>query len=338
MNAPGSKPVVAIIFSADIRRQVLDEKGMAELRGACEVLLPKGEGRVTEAEAAGLLKSADGCMTCWQSPALTESLLAGAPRLKISAHAAGSVKAYVTDAVWKRGITVTSVSYAIAVDVAHATLGLMVIGRKNIMEMAANAAAGHWGPRPGQRKPDDLRGSVVGIIGAGHVGRKVMDLLRHFEVEVLLADPFVDSAGAKGLGARKVELDELFRTSDIVSLHAPDIPETKNMVDAERLASMKTGAIFINTARGRSVDETALVAELRRGRIWAFLDVTEPEPPEAGSPLYGCPNLTLMPHIAGSIGRARAELGRAAVRELVRHFAGQPPLYPVTAEDLFRMA
>ena len=338
-----TRPVVAILIGEGVRRQVLDRPALDELGAKCEVLLPDDSRKLPE-DAVRLVARADGCMTGWGSPALTESLLASAPRLKIMAHAAGSVKPFVTDALWKRGITVTSVAAAIAVDVAHAAVALMVIGCKNIMEVAALTGAGRWTPADrakalsGHRNPDDLRRSTVGIVGAGHVGRQVLDLIRRYEVTALLADPFVDEAGARALGARKVELDELFEASDVVSLHAPDVPATRHIVNAARLASMKTGAILINTARGGLVDEAALVAELKRRRIWAFLDVTDPEPPPAGSPLYGCPNLTLTPHIAGASGRARVELGRMAVRELLRCFAGEPPLHPVTAADLGRLA
>jgi phosphoglycerate dehydrogenase-like enzyme len=170
------------------------------------------------------------------------------------------------------------------------------------------------------------------------VGRRVLQLLAHFDVQVLLYDPYVTAEEARSLGAEKVELDELFARSDIVSVHAPALPETRHLVNAARLALMKDGAVLINTARGALVDEAALVEELRRRRLWACLDVTDPEPPPPGSPLLSCPNLTLTPHLAGSIGRARARLGALAAEELRRFFAGEPPLYQVTQEMLSRMA
>jgi phosphoglycerate dehydrogenase-like enzyme len=103
-------------------------------------------------------------------------------------------------------------------------------------------------------------------------------------------------------------------------------------VNAKRLALMKDGAILINTSRGTLVDEPALIAELQRKRIWAFLDVTDPEPPAADSPLYTCPNLTLTPHIAGSQKRGRTYLGRAAFNEVQRFFAGEHLKGRVTKE------
>jgi phosphoglycerate dehydrogenase-like enzyme len=277
-------------------------------------------------------------MTGWGSPGLDAKLLAAAPRLKIMAHSAGTVKPFVCDETWKRGIVVTSAAAVIAVDVAHFAVALMEIGRKNVMEISPQTTAGGWGHEKKHRPSDDLRGSTVGIVAASHVGRAVISLLRHFEVRILLADPFVTAEKARELGAEKVELDDLFRESDIVSIHAPSIDSTRHMVDARRLGMMKDGATFINTSRGSLVDEAALAAELGRRRIWAFLDVTDPEPPPKGSPLYGCPNLTLTPHFAGSIGRARKRLGATATEELKRFFGGEKPLYSVTRDIMDRSA
>ena len=331
------RPVVAIIFDRGTQRFIFDEATLDKLEKRFDLRWPATDQKVSETEAAGMLKEAEGCMTCWGSPALTADVLADAPRLKIMAHAAGSVKAFVSPTLWSRGIVVASAAAGIAIDVAHYTVGLMVIGRKNAMELAPDTARGQWNRIGGHRAPDDLRGSTVGIVGASHVGREVIRLLGAYDVSMLLTDPFVSAQDAAALGVAKVELEELFRESDIVSVHAPALPATHHLVNAERLALMKDGATLINTSRGSLVNEAALVAELKRRRIWAFLDVTDPEPPPAGSPLYGCPNLTLTPHIAGSSGRGRVHLGRLAVEELCRYFDGNPLRYAVTREMLGRI-
>jgi phosphoglycerate dehydrogenase-like enzyme len=333
-----SLPVVAVLLDHGTQREVLDQGTRDELEKNFTVRWPVGDGRLKPEAAAEMLKEAEGCMTGWGSPVLDAKLLAAAPKLKIMAHSAGTVKPYVCDETWKRGIVVTSAAAEIAIDVAHFTVGLMVVGRKNVMEISPQTGAGAWGKESKHRAPDDLRGSTVGIVAASHVGRAVISLLRHFEVRILLADPFVSVEKARELGAEKVELDDLFRSADVVSIHAPSIDSTNHLVNAARLKMMKDGATFINTSRGSLVDEAALSAELHRRRIWAFLDVTDPEPPAKDSPLYGCPNLTLTPHFAGSIGRARKRLGAAAATELKRFFAGEKPLYPVTRDILDRSA
>jgi phosphoglycerate dehydrogenase-like enzyme len=133
---------------------------------------------------------------------------------------------------------------------------------------------------------------------------------------VSVFDPYLTDDDARDLGVRRVELDELMATSAVVSVHAPDIPETRHMIDARRLALLPDGATLINTARGALVDTDALVAELATGRIDAVLDVTEPEPLPADHPLWSLPNVLLTPHIAGSMGNELSRLGDNAVAEI----------------------
>ena len=279
---------------------------------------------VDAAAARRLLAGADGCLTCWGSPPLTADLLSAAPDLRIIAHAAGTVRPYLSDAVWERGIAVVNAAGAIAEEVAQYTAALIVIGRRSLMETAPQTARGRWRQVELHRPASDVRGITVGVIGAGEVGRRVLALLRHYQVRLLLADPFVDAARAAELGAEKRELDALFAASDVVTVHAPNNAQTRHLVNAKRLALLRDGAIFINTSRGPLVDQDALVAELHRRRIWAFLDVTDPEPPPPDSPLLGCPHLTLSPHVAGAgSGSVRYQL-RWVLDEVARLFDGEP--------------
>ncbi len=331
-----SRPKVALLLPRSTQRRVLDEETISTLSGLFDLHRAKGENALDANESRQLMSGAAGCMTGWGSPRLDPNLLDCAPDLGIMAHSAGSVKPFVSDPLWERGVRVTSVASAIAVDVAHFTVGIMVTGQKRVLELAAGTKTGKW--ERSEPAPNDLRGCRVGIIGASHVGREVIRLLMHFDVEILIYDPFLDNEAARKLGAARTELDTLFKECDIVSVHAPDVPQTRHMVNASRLALMKEGAILINTARGALVDEEALVTELKRGRIRAFLDVTDPEPPPPSSPLYACPNLVLTPHVAGSTGRGCYRLGRQAAEELRRFFAKESPLFPITREMLSRSA
>ena len=179
---------------------------------------------------------------------------------------------------------------------------------------------------------------TVGIVGASRIGRRVIELLRHFDYRILLYDPLVGPEGAAALGAEKADLDPLMARSDIVSLHAPSLPETRHMIDARRLSLMKEGATLINTARGALVDEAALIDRLKTGAIHAVIDVTDPEVPEASSPLYDLPNVFLTPHIAGAIGLERTRLGEMAVDEIARFVAGRPLDFEIRKADLERIA
>jgi phosphoglycerate dehydrogenase-like enzyme len=139
------------------------------------------------------------------------------------------------------------------------------------------------------------------------------------------------------LGATKVELDELLKQSDVVSIHAPANPATHHMLNAEGMALMKDDALIINTARGSIIDEKALIEELKKGRFFAFLDVTDPEPPAADSPLRTLENVVVVPHIAGCIDNCTM-LGELAVEELRRFFAGEPAVYQITPELFERIS
>ena len=282
------------------------------------------------------LRGVEIVLSTWGMPRMTDDILEAAPDLKIIIYGASSVKGFVTDAIYERGITVTTAAVANGTAVAEFAMALITLSLRNAWPCIF--AARRDGPR-GRRRQDwgTRRGTyqaTIGIIGAGATGRELLRLLRSYACDVLLYDPYVDEREARELGAAKVELDDLMARSDAVSLHAPNLPELRHMINAERLRLMKDGACFINTARGALVDEEALIAELRTGRIMACLDVTWPEPPAEGSPLYGLPNVILTPHLAGAMATDCRRMGALCIEELERYIAGEPPLHPVTRERL----
>jgi phosphoglycerate dehydrogenase-like enzyme len=181
-------------------------------------------------------------------------------------------------------------------------------------------------------------GKKVGLVGASLVGRHVIELLRSYELDVAVADPYLDRTEADRLGVGLMELDELCAWCDVLSLHAPEIESTRGMIGAAQLARLHKGAFLINTARGRLVDHDALLVELESGRLAAILDVTEPEPLPADSPLRRLPNVLLTPHVAGATGTELWRLADLAVEEIERFAAGLPPLHPVVQADLDRIA
>ncbi|HEX2999296.1 MAG TPA: hydroxyacid dehydrogenase, partial [Armatimonadota bacterium] len=230
-------------------------------------------------ETAALLAPADVIVSTWGMPAVDAEFLKHAPNLRAVFYAAGTVKGFAVPALWEHGITVSSAAPANAVPVAEYTIAVILLSNKRFWTTMRHPR--HEAPLP-EGVPGNYR-RTVGIIGASMVGREVLRLLQGYEMEVLLSDPFVDAAAARELGARKVELPELMAESDVVSLHAPNLPSLKHMINADLFSRMKYGATFINTARGALVDEAALIKELQSGRIWAVLDVTDPEPPVANS-------------------------------------------------------
>jgi phosphoglycerate dehydrogenase-like enzyme len=171
------------------------------------------------------------------------------------------------------------------------------------------------------------------------IARRVIQLLKAFDVDCIVYCPFLTETDAADLGIESCSLAEVFRRSDVVSIHTPLLPQTKGLIDGELIASMKEGATLINTARGAVVKEAEMVEVLRRRRdLSAVLDVCDPEPPPAQSPLVRLPNVTLTPHISGSLGPECSRLGRYMVEELTRYLEGQPLRWQITEELAAKLA
>jgi phosphoglycerate dehydrogenase-like enzyme len=293
---------------------------------------------LTDPALAEVLARTEILVTGWGCPRLDAVVLDAAPKLRAVLHSAGSVKGFATPEIWRRGIAVSSAAEANAVPVAEYTLAAILLAGKDVFvrreRMRAERAYPGWGVVPGIGN----HGRRVGVIGASRIGRKVIELLRPFDLTVSLTDPYVDEAGALELGVSPLPLDELLRTSEIVTVHAPETPETRHLIGRRELALMPDGAVLINTARGSLVDTDALVDELRAGRLSAVLDVTDPEPLPADHPLHDLPGAFITPHLAGSQGNELARLGLAVVTEAERVAAGGGVAYPVALEGLERGA
>jgi phosphoglycerate dehydrogenase-like enzyme len=287
--------------------------------------------RLVRVAAPEALAEAEVALATWGTPVLDAAFLAGAPRLRAVLYGAGSVRAFVTDALWDRGVRVSSAAEANAACVAEYTLAVILFSLKHGWRLAA-AMRGDGGV-PDRHAVPGACGSVVGLVSLGAVGRLVRRRLRPFDLRVLAFDPFVGPEEARRLGVERCGLDELFRRSDVVSLHAPLLDTTRGLITGEHVAAMRPGATLVNTARGAIVREPELIAVLRsRPDLQAVLDVTDPEPPSSGSPLRTLPNVVLTPHIAGCVGPERRRLGRAMVGELRRLLAGRPLRWEVTRE------
>lgn len=277
-------------------------------------------------------------LTGWGCPPIDDTVLDAAPRLRAVVHAAGSVKKLITDACWQRGIVVSSAADANARPVAEYTLAMCVLAAKRTFRLARAYAAGDdmHGYQAG-RSPA-LAGATVGVIGASRIGRLVIAMLRWYGAHVLIYDPYLTAEEAGALGAELADLDTLCRRSHIVSVHAPETPQTRHLLDDRRLGLMAGGTVVINTARGSLIDTDALARHCARGRLDVVLDVTDPEPLPPGHPLLTLPNALVTPHLAGAHGREVRRLGEFAVAEVQRVVTGQPLLGLVTAADLSRLA
>ncbi|MET8081445.1 hydroxyacid dehydrogenase [Streptomyces sp. NPDC005303] len=293
---------------------------------------------LTDPALADVLARTEILVTGWGCPRLDAAVLDAAPKLRAVLHSAGSVKGFATPEIWRRGIAVSSAAEANALPVAEYTLAMILLAGKDVFvrreRMRAERASHGWGVVPGIGN----HGRRVGVIGASRIGRKVIELLRPFDLAVSLTDPYVDEAGAAELGVPLMGLDDLLRRSDIVTVHAPETPETRHLIGRRELALMPDGGVLINTARGSLVDTDALVDELRTGRLSAVLDVTDPEPLPADSPLHDLPGAFVTPHLAGSQGNELARLGLAVAEEAARVVSRAGLAWPVDYAGLARTA
>lgn len=282
---------------------------------------------------AALLREVEVLVTSWGAPQLTAERLARMPKLRAVLHAAGSVQHLVSEAFWSRGIRLTSAADANAIPVAEFTLGaILLAGKRTFTHLRSTHDAG-WSAWRDHRIGNVDR--AVGIVGFSRIGRRVVELLRPFSgIHVLVADPYADPDAVSAAGGDLLTLDELLPQVDVLSIHAPSLPATRNMIAAAQLAALPDGAMLINTARGALLDHDALLAECRSGRLNALLDVTEPEPLPLGHPLRSLPNVAITPHLAGSLGTETRRLADSALDELAAYVDGAAAQHPVTREEL----
>jgi phosphoglycerate dehydrogenase-like enzyme len=276
------------------------------------------------------LSTVETLFTGWGMGPCDADFLRLAPRLKLVIHAAGSVRGIAREAMWDRGVRITTANDALAISVAEFVVAQVIFALKGVVGNAHTVRSKRVFtrvPAPG------VYGSTVGLISLGTVARHLISLLRPFGLSIVAYDPFCTPEQARSLGVRLCSLDEVFEVSDVVSLHTPWLPETERMIRASHFEKMKPWTTFINTARGAVVDEKDLVDVFtKRSDLFAFIDVTYPEPPVPDSPLYTMPNVLLTPHIAGCLDADCRRLGKMAADEYERYLRGEHLLGEVTRE------
>lgn len=328
----GSKPKGLYVLRTDAFESIYGEAEKDDIAGLVDLYAPPQTAE-SVARDPGLLAEAEVVLSGWGAPVMDEAFLAAATKLQVVFYGAGTIRYFTTDAVWDRGVRVTSAHATNAVPVSEYTLAAILFSLKCGWHLASSMRRERGFPLSRTGVPGAY-GSTVGLVSLGAVGRLVRERLRSFDLRVVAYDPHLSPEEAALLGVEMLSLEDLFRESDVVSLHTPWLPETEGMISGPHLDSMKPGATLINTARGAVVQEAALVEVLQRRRpdLWAVLDVTHPEPPEPDSALYDLPNVVLTPHIAGSQGGECRRMGRFVVEELRRYARGDPLLGEITRE------
>ncbi|MWA15525.1 2-hydroxyacid dehydrogenase [Streptomyces sp. BA2] len=260
---------------------------------------------------------------------VTAEHIAAAPDLEVVQCASHGFDYVDVDAARARSVTVCSIgsSGAEKQNVAEQTFALMLALAKQLIPAHTALTEADWALPRLQQSITELSGKTLGIVGLGHIGEEVARRAVVFDMSIVYAGPSALSAEAEARigGARHVELDELLRTSDYVSLHAPLTERTRHLLDAERLALLKPTAFVINTARGALIDQDALADALTAGKLaGAGIDVFDPEPPTAALRLLKAPNVVLSPHVAGVTRETLVRIGLAAIQNVVGHLEGKP--------------
>ncbi len=250
---------------------------------------------------------------------VTRRLLEAAPRLRWVGRAGAGLDTIDVAAAKERGVEVMNVPGANSIAVAELAFGLLLSLFRRLPEADASLRRGEW--LKSKLMGRELRGKTIGIVGMGKIGRAVAQRAAAFEMRCLAHDPLVPADAVRGAGAEPVGLDELLSQSDVVTLHLPATADTKNLLDAKRIAAMKPGAVLVNAARGGLVDESALLEALRSGHLaGAALDVFAAEPTGA-NPLLTLPNVVASPHIGASTREAQEACGDEIARMILERMA-----------------
>lgn len=332
--AAGDHFVGPDLLEAALRQELDDpEIGSLELPWPVEPFGPVGgvhEASGTEEQVIEALEGVTACVT--QMAPFTERVFERAPALKLVSVCRGGPVNVDLAAASKAGVAVTYAPGRNAAAAAEYAVGMILAALRRIPASDNELKQGSWRgdlyayPQAGI----ELEGSTVGLVGYGAIGRRVARVLRAFDAEVLVADPYTDPDRLRADGVEPVELERMLPRCSVVSLHARLTPETKHLLDADRLALLPEGSALINTARGGLLDYAPLPDLLRSGKLGALaLDVYDVEPPPADWPLHDAPNVITTPHLAGATRQTAhraadivaAEVGRFARGEPLAHLA-----------------
>lgn len=279
-------------------------------------------------------------VTTWGCPRLDDEILKYAPNIKLLCHLCGTVVPVISDEMWEKGIRVISGNDYFAESVAEGTIAYMLTSLREIPSYSYNLKVNHKWKNP-SAPTEGLLGKTVGIVSYGAIAKHLVRMLQVFRVKIKVYDiaPLPEEDKSK-YGIEQVpSLEELFETSDIVTVHTPLNDHTYHLINKKHFSLLKNGALFVNTSRGPVIDEAALVEVLNTGRFSAVLDVYEKEPPEKDDPLFNCPNLIMMPHMGGPTTNLRQIITHDLLIE-ARDFIdnGTPLKHEITKEKAEQMS
>ena len=322
---------MARVLLTTMQVQSIDDELLRPLAEAGHELTMLPQARANDADTLiGALAGVQGVIAGTEP--YTPRVFEGAPDLKIIARTGVGYDAIDVDAATANGVAVSPTPGANHHSVAEAAVGLIIAALRRFAFADRQMRTTGWNPRP---YGVELRNKTVGVVGTGLIGKEVVRRLQGWDVTILVSDVVKDEQFARQYGARYVELPELFREADAITLHAPLLASTRHMVNEQTLRSMKPTAYLVNTARGPLIDEQALARALQEKVIaGAALDVFETEPLAEDSPLKGLDTITLTQHVAGVTHESMRAMTAMAVESVARVLRGEPPVACVNPEAL----
>jgi lactate dehydrogenase-like 2-hydroxyacid dehydrogenase len=315
--------------------RVIPDEGLDPVRAACDVDLWTDELPPPRDELLRRVAGVDGVLSLLTDRVDDELLDAAGPQLKVVSNFAVGFDNIDVPALTRRKVPAGNTPGVLTETTADLAFALLMAAARRIPESVDYVRDGHWRTwGPMLLMGVDIHGATLGIVGFGRIGREMARRGRGFGMKILYHDVHAATPEEEAeLGARQVEMDELLRESDFISLHVNLTDDTHHLIDAAALRSMKRTAVLVNTSRGPVVDPAALETALRDGEIFAAgLDVTEPEPLPADHPLGGLPNCVVVPHIASASGVTRGKMAAMAAANLLAGLRGERLPTPVNPE------
>lgn len=319
-------PSVLSTLTANLYGDAMREEDMKRLEAVARVTRRPDLARCDEDTLIAALKAADAdiMISAWKSPRVSMKVHKAWPKLKYVAHASGEMKWLVDRDVMEAGMIVTNWGNCTSHSTAEGNFAMTLAILRHYYWMR------EWVEKENlfwelPAVDEGLFEQRVGVHGLGAIAQEYVKLCKPWNCKISAYSPHVPDKVFEELGIRRAKtLEELYSTNRIISCHAANTPENFHIINARLLAMMEDGAYFINTGRGPVVDTEALLAELRRKRIWAALDVFETEPIPADSPIWGTPNLMIVPHKAGPTADRRMVMGRHVVDNIINYINGKP--------------
>lgn len=304
------------------------EDGLTILQRTANVVVETG---LKEAELVERAPHFDAIMVR-SATKITRPVLEAATRLQIVGRAGVGVDNIDVEAATERGVIVVNSPAGNTVAVAELTLGMMLALVRRLMPAHQSTSSGQW--KRSQFMGNQLWGKTLGVVGVGRIGVEVIKRAQSFGMKILGYDPFLTTARAQQLNIEAASVEEVLKRSDFITLHTPLTSQTKNLIDAKAIATMRDGAFVLNCSRGGIIDEDALFEALQSGKLGgAGLDVYAQEPPR-DSPLLGLENVVLTPHLGASTEEAQVEVAVDVARQIVEVLAGRPPQSAVNLPPL----